>query len=214
MSDTEQDNLRKALVGLANQLEIVIGQFRAFQPTSPPVEQAGWPRYYMLGDRIWKLEKNALKSTVGFWLGNGLSYACDVPAIRLHPEEQISAHEALARIDEAKNKVQPSEPFVREPGWQYICTDDERKASMPRQESDQYWSESAWEWKESHWLTTEFGNNIYRRKLTPTKPVTAGEKSLGAVAQDEWLRQASRNNGSNPPDWNKVALAVIAAWTR
>lgn len=178
----------------------------AFQPNPSPVEQAGWPRYFDFGEDTTLRFDNERAGY--FWIPDEIKWSPYPGSFNYAKEKykQIPAAVALTRIDDAKKKAQPSEPFQREEGYIYNIQD---------------WREGDQHWENGRWISCQqYGHercvHPCRRKLLSPQSVTAEEKSLGQICYEseptlEGKRWVSLHS-DYVKEWENRALAVIAAW--
>lgn len=122
----------------------------------------------------------------------------------------------------------PSEPFTREEGWQYICTDEEKKLAEPKRFGDEFYDGESWEPVYSVPQDVQENEQFmdfwtYRRKLPSPQPVTVGEKEKGLIFGhvlynnlSPFVRQydclINHSSEEISKEFQKSAIAVIAAW--
>lgn len=62
-----------------------------------------------------------------------------------------------------------SEPFTREPGYQYFVTDAEKRTAEPKLPTDEYWWENSQKWRAVAEDSTDFLPGFYRRRIAATE---------------------------------------------
>ncbi len=101
-----------------------------------------------------------------------------------------------------------NEPFEREEGWQYIVTNEEKKAALPKQPNDEVWGENRWR---SVLDNGKFDcDTPYRRRIT-SQPDWVANRDEVFVSQKQPVKT---NNGwisvkdRLPENTNDVSLMI------